>query len=883
LAFYHQEASDLKIAWFTPFHLQSAIGQVSKLVCEELQKACSVDIYTFDRANRISTSVNVINFVSSNFHSQLLDSYDHVVYSMGNFAGNHGEIWEVMQRYPGILLLHDQVMQNFFAQVTMFPEYGGNPRSGAREYVEIMRNVYGLPGEAAAKTLYGPYSGEQNIRLWGSEVALAYPLIEPLLSKSTAVFSHASFMMRKIADHFYGPTGYAYLPFVPGPPKSEAVLPVEFKDASKTLIVSTGIVHPVKRIDRVAEMLIANPDIAKGVCYAVIGSYGGPYGEHLASLAQGPLKGCLYLLGYRSDDVMEAFLDRADFCINLRYPNSEVCSKSLIDQMAYKNPVIVLNSGIFAEMPDDCVIKISRENETVELEHAFRFLLEDPERCSEIARRAANFIEQNCTPKIYASRFLSFLERITPTIAANQLVHQTVRINRQALSELSFNEQSAPWAIEAIRRQLTSVVGAIPPAVSDQKTLGIWLGFPYKLSLRREGITKFLLYMLLALLEEYPISCELWTYSINEEEICASFDALLNEKVFQGRVKVVTEQNFTEVLDVPSYKAAVPMTVNETLDNLADLAREYSQATAFVTAIVYLDNVIGTGKPLFVPVHDLSIHVHYDDFVAKDPLYKVRHVDIRSRAENLARSGAFMFSNSEYVRREQVLRYISSLDPTCTEVVYLPVNIPKNLKDNLLDEKALRQKFKLKRGYIFYPTQIRPYKNVAILVEALHILLERNMDLDLVLTGLPSDVPEVYNAIKKHNLHDRVISLSTVAENELYSLYRYAAAAAVPTLFEGGFPWQACEALFMDTPLALSDISIVRERIEFHGMSMENCGLQLFTPNDPLACANALEKIIRNREAALLSQRAFRDKFLSYSWKDAVAHYYRLFFGSPEN
>lgn len=72
--------------------------------------------------------------------------------------------------------------------------------------------------------------------------------------------------------------------------------------------------------------------------------------------------------------------------------------------------------------------------------------------------------------------------------------------------------------------------------------------------------------------------------------------------------------------------------------------------------------MIGTGKPVFVPVHDLGIHVHYDDFILMDPLYKARHVDIRSRAENLARSGAFMFCESEQVRFTQVHKFITSVD-----------------------------------------------------------------------------------------------------------------------------------------------------------------------------------------------------------------------------
>jgi glycosyltransferase involved in cell wall biosynthesis len=264
-----------------------------------------------------------------------------------------------------------------------------------------------------------------------------------------------------------------------------------------------------------------------------------------------------------------------------------------------------------------------------------------------------------------------------------------------------------------------------------------------------------------------------------------------------------------------------------------------------------------------------------------DPLYKARHVDIRSRAENLARSGAFLFCESEHVRRTQVLNYITSITESRTDVVYFPVFVHDNLDKHLLAEKEIRQKFGLNNPYLFYPTQVRPYKNVNILIESLSILRDRNIDIDLVLTGKPTDVSTVESSINRHKLNERVISLPTVKENELFSLYRYAAVATIPTLFEGGFPLQAMEALYIGTPLVLSDIPVVRERIEFCGMTVENCGLELFDPNSPLECADAIQKVLVNREKALASQMNFKEKFLTYTWKDAAAKYYQLFF-KPE-
>lgn len=872
----------MKIAWFTPFHRKSAIGCVSKLVCEELVKTENVEIWTANKTNTIETSVPIHFFEADKINLNNLSQYDYLLYNMGNYAGNHKDIWSVMQRYPGVLLLHDQIMQNFFFQITMVPEFGGNSITGEKDYSKLMRTHYGARGESASLADHEPYFSKKAVRLWDSIAATSFPLFEPLLKSATAVFTHASFFENIIRHYFYGPTGYAYLPMVSRTLEIKTVTHLEFLNKDKSLVVSNGMVHPVKRIDRVAEMFLANPDIASEVQYVVIGDYGGEYGDYLASLAVGPLKGCLYLMGYQPDNVMEELLNKADFFVNLRYPNSEVCSKSLIEQMAFAKPTIALNSGIFAEIPDNCIVKVNIENEMQELSDAFRFLINEKSSRLEIGAKASEFVAQNCSPLAYVNRLKDFLQKIPPTIALDKIVNETIRLNKQALIDLGFSPENWSSIVDTAARQLNHVFQINPNLYDEKQVLGVWLGFPYRVGLKREGITKFLLYLLTAMLERYPINCELWTYSINEEEVRESFRYILVDREINGRVKVVTERNYQKALNVPEHTPSQIWEVNENLDNLAEVAREHSKATSFITAIVYLDNLIATNKRLFVPVHDLSIHTNYDDFVRKDPLYKARYIDIHTRAERLARAGAFMFSNSEFVRQEHLLKYISSINEVDTATVYLPVNIPKGVLDHVLPQKTIRARFGLKKPYIFYPTQIRPYKNVKVLIEALSIIKNRGSEIELVLTGNPSDVPEVEMAIQQLNLKEAIRNLSDITDEELYSLYRYAELSAVPTLFEGGFPWQACEALFMETPLVLSDIPVVRERIEFLGMKLEECGIKLFNPTHPKELADAIEAVLLDKASAIVSQKAFRDKLLSYSWYDAAERYYNMFFAERD-
>ena len=68
----------MKIAWFTPFIQDSAIGMVSKEICEELIKRVDIDIWCPKSENLISTSVNVIEFYETDGLYQLED-YDFII------------------------------------------------------------------------------------------------------------------------------------------------------------------------------------------------------------------------------------------------------------------------------------------------------------------------------------------------------------------------------------------------------------------------------------------------------------------------------------------------------------------------------------------------------------------------------------------------------------------------------------------------------------------------------------------------------------------------------------------------------------------------------------------------------------------------------------
>ena len=107
----------MRIAWFTPFSPHSAIGHYSQAIVEELAKADEVVVFASDeprpsgrggRASSDSATAPTPHCSASWTASTWL------VYNMGDHSIYHKKIYEILLQRPGVVVLHDLVMRNFF-------------------------------------------------------------------------------------------------------------------------------------------------------------------------------------------------------------------------------------------------------------------------------------------------------------------------------------------------------------------------------------------------------------------------------------------------------------------------------------------------------------------------------------------------------------------------------------------------------------------------------------------------------------------------------------------------------------------------------------------------------------------------------------------------
>jgi hypothetical protein len=115
----------VRVAFFAPLRRASAIGWNYGLrVYEALSRAVQVDFWAPSPSDPPPAGVAVVPFTVDSYDEHRLSTYDVIVYNLGDNFEFHGAIYALARRHPGIVVLHDFVMHNFFRGYYLLREGG---------------------------------------------------------------------------------------------------------------------------------------------------------------------------------------------------------------------------------------------------------------------------------------------------------------------------------------------------------------------------------------------------------------------------------------------------------------------------------------------------------------------------------------------------------------------------------------------------------------------------------------------------------------------------------------------------------------------------------------------------------------------------------------
>lgn len=391
--------------------------------------------------------------------------YDAVVYHVGNNPDFHSRTWKMLQRIPGIVVLHEYMLHHLVRGMTL-------AKGDLDGYVEEMRYAYGRTGEALARRSVGTGI---PLDVW------SYPLFERVVDASLGLIVHNDCTGDRVRSSRPG-TRIVTIPHhlslreldsmsattsITSPEQARAALGIP-PDAF--VVASFGFVTPAKRIDVALRAFARLKREVPRAVYLLVGEVSPHY--DFAGLLTPALAAGVTVVGHTELDRFLLHMLAADVTVNLRYPSAGETSGTLIRLLGLGKPVIVSNTGAFSEIPDDCCARIDLDDTEEELLAAvlLRLATDEPLR-RRMGENARAHIAARHTLEGSARGYADFIRKI---VAARPEPFRPVPPLAPAPPEDVFSDLVAAVASEAadlgVGEEDSELLGELAAVLAEWRT-----------------------------------------------------------------------------------------------------------------------------------------------------------------------------------------------------------------------------------------------------------------------------------------------------------------------------------------------------------------------------------------------------------------------------
>ena len=329
------------------------------------------------------------------------------VYHLGNQPDLHGGIWQVSMCQPGIVVLHDLRLHDFF--FTLWVQY----RKDRASYLAALERWYGGEGRRAGEAFCrGGISPES--------MAQEFPLTREAVRGALGVVTHSSRALAELKETPVCPIIALDHPYVPaGEPRYRQWLAARTASPHPPYrLVVFGYLSRNRRLEAVLEALAGIPEREQfrlDVCGQLWDE--GHIRNQIERFGLGSL---VKLLGFLPESLVEQKLSIADLAINLRYPSMGEASGSQLQFWDYGLPTLVTRTGWYASLPEDAVAFVRPEHEVEDIQSHLRAFLADPGAFRAMGERGRQSLENN-DPEKYANtmaQFATMVLRRSPVVSA---------------------------------------------------------------------------------------------------------------------------------------------------------------------------------------------------------------------------------------------------------------------------------------------------------------------------------------------------------------------------------------------------------------------------------------------------------------------------------
>ncbi len=273
--------------------------------------------------------------------------FDAVVYQLGNNP-HHELMYREAMREPGVIVLHDLVLHHLVVEMTL-------ARGDVDGYVAAMRANHGPAGAAWARGRAEGMHTEMANFLMPASIDIA--------RRSKAVIVHNEYARDRLQS--FGVDTPVHVVAHPHVPETRTfdrdALRAKLGFTPETRVIGFfGFLTSAKRAEVVLEAFRIAREREPRLALLIVGE---PAPNIDVSTLQ---RDGIVMTSYVADDDFPMYYAVADRFVNLRYPSAGESSGTLIRALDAGKPVAVSDYAQFAELPDDCVVKIPLGADEVE-------------------------------------------------------------------------------------------------------------------------------------------------------------------------------------------------------------------------------------------------------------------------------------------------------------------------------------------------------------------------------------------------------------------------------------------------------------------------------------------------------------------------------------
>ncbi|MFQ5857336.1 MAG: glycosyltransferase family 4 protein [Anaerolineae bacterium] len=392
----------MHIAYFSPLPpAASGIADYSAELLPHLSQHAEITLFVDPNApldDALAESFPVCDLAS---FGRRLGEFDVALYHMGNDATYHAAIWNTLQKYPGIVVVHEPLFHHFFQQLTL-------SKGDVAGFVRIVGDTY---GEVAAQRV-------RNRLDDGVVNPVAFPLLEPVLHGALGAIAHSHWAARQVTERCPG-LPVAVIPHhlsLPAPfdgPVDREAIRRDLGLASRFVVGTFGFLTEWKRIPVALSAFARLYDDHSEAMYCLVGDVRLYKGLDVLIDKIGLPRGAVRITGRTSLDDFLSYMAATDVAINLRYPTAGETSGTLIRLLGLGIPTIVSDIGSFSEFPNDVCAQVSVDSfEEETLAAILRALAEDETLRQALAANAREYARTHHTLEGSAQAYATFIERV---------------------------------------------------------------------------------------------------------------------------------------------------------------------------------------------------------------------------------------------------------------------------------------------------------------------------------------------------------------------------------------------------------------------------------------------------------------------------------------